>query len=314
MKFGVLLNSLFAYDPTRTIVLRKRFVSAMRKRFRELRGIIRKAIVEQDVLGIGAKPNTYALDLPSPRAFNFRLSSQKVEAFMDWLRGQEEKGLLEIIESPQIGEAISKPWTNQFIQSAYKKGLQRSRAELRNAGYDVPSVHETPGGINAVFSSPVHSDVCGLLYSRTFSELKGITASMDQLISRVLAQGIVDGLGPAAMAREINNVITKQGGTLATDFMRAEQRAIILARTEIIRAHNEASLQEYENWEVEGVRTVVEHVGGWDARMCEKCKELARIDFGRGRGIYTREQWREYFPAHPQCRCTPVPVDITENT
>jgi len=308
---GFLLNNMANYDPTHTTVLRNRFVSEMRKRFRELRGVIRKAVIDQDVLGL-VKPETYALDIPMQRAFDFRLSSEKIDGFMGWLKTQEDKGVLEIITSPQVGGAIEEPWTNKYIQSAYKKGLQRSRAELRKAGYPVPPpVDDMFGGINAIFQGPVHSDAAGILMSRTYNELKGITAGMDQQISRVLSQGIIDGYGPATMAREMNNVIKKQGETLATEYMRAEQRAVILARTEIIHAHNEASLQEFANWEVEGVKTLVESVGAWDSRMCQKCMDLAGMDLGNGPGIFTRSQWRNYFPAHPCCRCAPVPMDVT---
>jgi hypothetical protein len=78
------------------------------------------------------------------------------------------------------------------------------------------------------------------LFTRVFSDLKGITSAMDAQISRVLAQGIADGDGPALLARKLVATIngTKMGDLALTDtlgrFIPATRRAMILARTEII--------------------------------------------------------------------------------
>lgn len=78
------------------------------------------------------------------------------------------------------------------------------------AGYDVPDIEST-GGINASMMAPFHIDRLGLLFTRVFSDLKGITSAMDAQISRILAQGIVDGDGPALLARKLVSTINGTG-------------------------------------------------------------------------------------------------------
>lgn len=99
---------------------------------------------------------------------------------------------------------------------------------------------------------------CGLLYTRTFNELKGITEAMDQQISRVLSEGMAQGLGPAKIARNITDRVDKIGIT----------RARTMARTEVIRAHHVATINTYREAQVEGVRVKAEWSTAGDMRVC----------------------------------------------
>lgn len=280
-------------DPTRTLTLRRQFSASAYKRFRKLKGVIRKAVIEQDSLGL--RPDTFMeVTPPGRKAFDFSRSADKVQAFMDWLNQQQEMGVLEIILMPQIGQATEQPWTSQYIYTAYKKGIDRANSELIRAGYNIPNIEEQ-GGLDTIFSQPIHMERVGLLYTRTFQELKGITQAMDQQISRVLAQGLADGLNPNKMAELINDRVDKIGIT----------RARTLARTETIRAHHMGMVQEYKNWGVEGVKVKAEWVTAGDSRVCEQCASL------EGQ-IYTIERIEGMIPYHPNCRCISIPVKADE--
>lgn len=270
------------YDPTRTTTLRNQFAREMTKRFTKLRGVIRRAIVDEDCFALVRGSGGFAVmaDMVTPGrlAFDFPRSGDKVEGFMKWLRKQQDAGILEVMDMPQLGEAVEHAWTNKYIQSAYQKGIQRARQELKGAGYGVPSIPES-GGIHAAFNTPFHLDRVGLLYTRVFNDLKGITNAMDHQISRVLAQGMADGKGPRDLARLLTKTISGPVGDLGiTDtlgrFIPAQRRAIILARTEIIRAHHLATIQEYRNWAVEGVTVQAEFATAGDSRVCPKCAAL----------------------------------------
>ena len=295
------------YDPTRTTHLRNRFVGDLRKRFRALRGLIREVIVEDEVFGVN-QPFT-SLSKPGRRAFAFDRSGKKVGAFMDWLNVQAEAGILEARKIAQAGQGVEAAWTNVYINDSYKRGVQRATYELRNAGYNVPGIDER-GGIDAVMNQPFHADRVGLLYTRTFSDLKGITEAMDGQISRVLSQSMADGDGPREIARRLNRVISGPSGDLGlTDtlgrFIPAERRAVMLARTEIIRAHHSAMVQEYRNWEAEGVRVRAEWQTAAADRVCPDCLDLEN-------SIYTLDQIEGMIPLHPQCRCIALPVKIKD--
>jgi len=302
------------YDPTRTTHLRNAFVRDLNKRFRALRGIIRRAIIEQDCFGMldkEFKVVTLAapdFSLPGRKAFAFPRSEQKVNAFMNWLQGQEAKGILEVGTMQQIGTPIETAWTNKYIKDSYQRGVIRARMEMKGAGYKVPPLSET-GGISASMSTPFHMDRVGVLYTRVFQELKGITSQMDTQISRVLTQGIADGKNPRELAKLLTRTISGPVGDLGiTDtlgrFIPAERRARTLARTEVIRAHHQGNIQEMKNWAVEGVKVKAE----WVTAGYKVCPECAALE-GK---VFSLNEIQNMIPLHPNCRCVAIPVKKEE--
>lgn len=296
----------YAYDPTRTTTLRNAFARAMNKRFNALIKIIIQAVAKEDVFGL--VPVTQAeLSSPGFPAFNFPRVQQKVDAFMQWLKIQEDRGLLETHTYLRIGESVEEAWSNIFIYDSYKRGVIRARAELRKAGYDVPTV-EASGGIDIIMGSPFHIDVVGLAFTRAFEQLKGITSQMDTQISQVLAQSLVDGDGMTVTARKLVATINGSGaGDLGiTDtlgrYIPAKRRAEMLARTEIIRAHHLANIQEYKNWRALGVHIIAEWGTAGDERVCDQCASMHG-------NRYRLEEIEHMIPAHPNCRCIAIPIE-----
>ena len=300
-------NGAARYDPTRTTALRNAFASQMNRRFDALASLVYKAIVTQDCFGM--KPTTYQVGLPGERAFAFATSQEKIEAFMRWLQEQVDAGVLQLRFAQQLGTSLQSEWTNIYIEDSYKRGVMRARYEMEQAGYEVPSIWTT-GGVAAVMGTPFHLDRVGLLYTRVYSDLKGITDAMSSQISRVLAQGMIDGDGMRLIARKLLRVITGTGAELGiTDtlgrFISAKRRAEILARTEIIRAHHLATIQEYRNWGVVGVRVRAEWMTAGDDRVCEKCASMEGKTF-------TLDEAEPLLPAHPNCRCIMLPMIIED--
>lgn len=294
------------HDPTRTLTIRNAFVRAMNKRFNALIKVIKEAIVDQDGFGLELQTNA-AVSSPGYQAFNYPRPHQKIDAFMKWLKIQEEKGLLEIGYSERIGESIEGAWTNMYLEDSYKRGVIRARTEMKKAGYTVPTV-EASGGISAIMGAGFHVDRIGLIFTRAFNQLQGITNQMDAQISQILAQGMADGDGPRMLARKIIAVIDGSGsGELGiTDslgrYIPAKRRAQTLARTEMIRAHHAANMQEYKNWRVLGVDIIAEFITAGDERVCTEC---ASYHGNR----YTLEAAEHMIPVHPNCRCVAIPVD-----
>ena len=293
------------YDPTRTTVLRRIFVADMRRRFKKIPRLITKSIVDQDYFGL----NSTTEDLKSfgvtlAKDFAFSSSEEKADNFMSWLRTEEKKHLLQTVEVEQMGTSTRAAWTNRYVYSGYEKGVSRARQELRNGGYMVPSAMES-GGLAMVMNQPVHADRVGILFSRVYRDLKGITDNMDSQISRVLAQGLIEGKNPVRLAKTLNSVILGGGASLGvTDtlgrFIPAMRRAETLARTEIIRAHHLGGIQEYRNWGLEGVEVQAEWVtAGY--HVCPDCEAL------EGK-IFTLDEIESMIPLHPNCRCCAIPV------
>lgn len=260
-------------DPTRTLGIRRNFESDLFKRFRKLKGLIREALVKDKAL---------TTNVVAEGAFDFPTSAAKVDAFMMWLREMEQRGDISLRDVPGRG-AIDNRWANKYIDTAYKQGQRRARAEMRKQGIDVPE--------EGAFDQPIHADRVGMIYSRVYSELEGITSAMDQQISRVLAEGITNGDNPLEIARAINNRVDKVG----------IHRARLLARTEVIRAHHSANVQEYRNAGLVDVQVQAEFVSAGDSRVCPQC---AALD-GK---IFSLDEIERLIPLHPNCRCVATPV------
>ena len=305
--YGSLVVNQRNFDPTRTTGLRQAFVRDLRRRFRDLERVIRVSIDDNDALGL--RPSTFQEVTPAPRqAFAFPRNQDKITTFQEWIQRQINAGLLETGEAQQIGTAVEQAWTNTYITDSYKRGVIRARMEMRKAGYDVPLLNDDISIANAL-NSPFHIDRIGVLYTRTFSELRGITSQMDQQLSRVLAQGLIDGDGPRVISRKLLKVINGLGDFDLTDtlgrYIPAKRRAEIMARTEIIRAHHHATIQEYKNWGVAGVFVQAEFVTAQDDRVCPDCQALegTRYNLDEALGV---------IPVHPQCRCIMLPVRRNE--
>jgi len=308
-------SALGRRDPTRTTGLRNAFARAMNKRFTKLTRDIQRVVVLEDGFGLLAAEEARVFkeklglgEFAAQQAFDFPTSQAKIEAFREWLQEMIDADILEVTERYQAGQPLEEAWTDIYIRQAYEQGVRRGRAELIWAGYTVPPIES--GGLAPMFFGPFHADRVGILYARTFAELKGITSAMDSQISRVLAQGIAEGENPLQLARLLTRTITGPSGDLGiTDtlgrYIPARRRANMLARTEIIRAHHMATIQEYRNWEVEDVYVKAEWVTAEDNRVCSICKAL------EGQ-VFTLDVAEKMIPRHPQCRCCTIPVDITD--
>lgn len=294
------------YDPTRTTTLRNSFATDMNRRFKAIAAAIVISVYKNDCFGLNPPPIQVFQATPiSPASFAFLRDGEKVAAFIRWLNEQVRSGLLTVIELEQIGQSIEAIWTNKYLFDSYKRGIIRARNEMIRSGVNVPSVEDS-GGIAMVASTPFHLERLGLIFTRVYSDLKGITDVMESQISRILAQGIADGDGPRLLARKLVSTINGTGiGDLGiTDtlgrFIPAMRRAEILARTEVIRAHHLATIQEYRNWGLLNIKVKAEWKTAGDDRVCDKCASL------EGR-TFTLDEIEPMIPLHPQCRCIALP-------
>ena len=293
------------YDPTMTTALRNAFSNDVKRRFNKLLRAIRVGVGKNDCFGLKEKVHTLQVIPPAKGAFAYPLSQKKVTAFMKWLQTQVDSGILTVRDMEQVGTSVNAVWTNLYISDSYKRGVMRARTELIKAGYKVPPIEDT-GGIEASMNTPFHLDRVGLAFIRTFSELKGITESMDSIISRILAQGIADGDGPVLLARKLVAAINGEGiGDLGLRdtlgrYISPIRRAEMMARTEILRSFHSANIQELRNWGVLGLKVKGEWKTAGDLRVCDICESLD----GQ---IFSLDEIEGMIPVHPNCRCIALP-------
>jgi SPP1 gp7 family putative phage head morphogenesis protein len=264
----------------------------MTRRFRQLQRDIRTTIITNDVFGLRIGTGPHGLAAAPNHAFAFKTDPQKVDLFMNWLQEEMDAGILEA-QNVELGSTKpGTPWQHTYIDSSFKKGLRRGRTELTKEKIPlVPGRPLTPQeqNINTFFLMPIPAETVAMVYIRAFEELKGITATMAQKISRELAVGLAEGRGPVYIARQINREVNI-GAT----------RARVLARTEVIRAHHLGTILTYRMAEVEGVRIKAEWATAGDDRVCPDCAMMEGE-------ILTLDQAEKLIPLHPQCRCIALP-------
>lgn len=298
-------------DPTHTLDTRRQFIKSIERRFREVRGIVRQTVgYENDALHLKqgtptARRPRSPIRQPEPEPVeDFPVGrSAAAAAFAAWFANLLREKILaptaitERATGPSsISVAAWDHWTRPFVEQAVLQGANQSRGLLLQEG-----INTTPIPDGGVTEDDTFHPVLRTRYWSAFDELDGITEDMAQEIDRTLRQGLDEGWNPRKMAREMTQNIRAMEHT----------RARTLARTETMFAHSQAAVKRYQNAGVAGIA----HVGRLvtpDDRLCAFCRRLADETFTLDEFMGTRALFRgqRYFvgvPAHPNCRCAPIP-------
>ena len=262
---------------------------------------VKKAVVEKIVTedALGLVPGL-PLKLNQAQAWRFLTEAGKVDAFNVWLQEQVDTNLLSPVTGAGevLGPLAGQPWTAKYVDSAYKKGKVRAFTDTHAATLaGSPDFYQGTKAqfLQQAFSSPEAISKLQLIYTRTFEELKGVTAVMSQQLSRALVNGLAAGQNPVEIARQMTNTID---GITRT-------RALTLARTEVIHAHAEGQLDSFEELGVEEVGLLAEWSTAGDDLVCPLCLPLEGT-------ILTIKEARGLIPRHPNCRCMWIPANVGE--
>lgn len=274
-------------DPSQTYMLRKRFENLVKAKFNQFKKIVWALVTKEDAFGL--KEPTVNI------RWKFRTNPAKVEEFRKWLQKQTDEGIIEANSSDDPNK-----WWDRFILEAYEKG-QGSSFEKTNPKKLGESLDFYKGTreqfLRDSFARPETKEKIQLLASRVFTDLKGVTEAMSSQMARVLTQGLASGQGPFSIAKEMVKAIDTIG----------INRARVIARTEVIRAHAEGQLDALEVMGVEEVGVAVEFDDAGDGRVCPRCQALDGI-------VLTVKEAHGMIPVHPQCRCAFLPANVGEST
>lgn len=242
-------------DPTKTLMVREAFAREVRRRFARLSALVRATIVANDALGIGSGAGL-ALNqsAASVQQWSSLPTPDKRREFNRWFE--------RAIDDEILGGSGVDPWTDQYIERTYAKGLQQSFINARREGIlaDSPWERMTAAQYAEIaFAAPVHRESLQMIFDRTWDALRDVNNATKARVSQLLADGLARGDSPRRTARRIvQEGIEKIG----------RRRAEMVARTETIRAHAEASLNNYESFGEEGVVLVAEWSTAGDDRVC----------------------------------------------
>lgn len=257
-------------NPTRTQTVEERYGQALRGGYQRINAIIREYVGRRDVLALEGELTA----VQPPRDFSFQRDDRKIEGFRDWLDRAQEDEVLDVIGQ---GE-------NRYVRQAYETGVRTTNADLRQAKFADPDMD-----VAAVTRLPVHERTLQRLYTRNFSELKGLTDEMGRRISRELTEAMAEGAGPNDAARRITDIIGSiEDGTPHG----AMARATTIARTEILRARHLGAQEQYQRFGVKLIEPILAPTA------CPECVAIAAD------APYRVDQIGNIWPIHPNCRCS----------
>jgi hypothetical protein len=273
-------------DPTRTLSLRVKFQLEADKRMDVLEKAIRNFVDTEDAFAL--KPTNdgglQQILAENARDFQFQSDAEKLRSFKKWFDEQVKKGVLTVED-----EISSDAWTANYVKSAYRMAHVRAYTEVkqRKASGKVLDMGREDF-LNEAFNSAVAISKMELLATQTYDQLKGITAAMDQTISRVLAEALAHGRSAKQITKLLNEEVIGLG----------RKRSAMLAHTEIVRAHAEGQLDALQRMGVQRVGVMVEWVVG--GNPCKICAD-------RAGGVYTIDEARGLIPYHTFCKCAWIP-------
>jgi SPP1 gp7 family putative phage head morphogenesis protein len=218
--------------------------------------------------------------------YDFPVDATKYAAFMAWLREQLDAELFATESGVFLEDAYA---VNQFIRLAHNTAGSRAKVKVQGpasilGGSDIL----LPFGPAA---TGVAQKSLATLYMRNFEALQGLSADTARAISQILGDGYVSGRSSLTIAREMQESIN----TLSV------QRAERIARTEIVRAYAEGTLDMFESLGIGSVTARVEFATQGDNLVCPRCAVL-------GGRVFTVTEARGKIPVHPNCRCDWLPV------
>jgi len=235
--------------------------------------------------------------------WEFLTSAEKLESFKVWLATAIQADIL-LGASGTEGNYWAK-----YIEQGYRKGAGRAFTDVKIARR-AEALAERSGSeylqwyegtreqfLQSAFGQPVAKEKVQLLASRVFTDLKGVTDTMSTSLARTLADGMVEGKNPRAIAKDIMKQVDGIG----------IRRAHLISRTEIIRSHAQGQLRALEMMGVEKVGVAVEWSTAGDSRVCKRCQALEGV-------VLTIKEAQGLIPVHPACRCSFLPSGTGEST
>lgn len=238
------------------------------RRFARVKRTVRAAVVTRDMLGIG--------DDPLKRVDS--ISSGGAARVIDLVRSALAR---EVLASPDWRTS----WMNAYASRAVAKGVTDAFRRMKQAGMDVT--------LQLTLDAPVGRAAqrrADFIAQQNYELLSGVDADTAEEMQKIISNGLLEGKGPQQIARELDEELDV-----------GRTRARVIARTETIAAHADATLDAYEEAGLDAVTAEVEFATAGDNRVCPECEDL-------NGNTYTIAEARGMIPVHPNCRCAWLPV------
>lgn len=219
--------------------------------------------------------------------FSSSTDAKKITAFQSWLSEQ--------MDSTIRGKSQEQLW-KRYVHQGFSKGAGRSFDDVRRGAKGRQRLDFYDGTrdefLSSSFNQPEAIEKVQLLSDRTFDELENVTTDMSNRMSRVLTDGLIRGQSPIEVARYLDDAVDLGRG-----------RTELVARTELLRAHNEGQLLAMEGLGVTHLGVAVEWLATDDGKACPRCQVLEGV-------VLKISEAHGLLPLHPDCRCCWTPGGV----
>jgi hypothetical protein len=318
-------------DPTGTSGIRSRFRMDAQRRIADMRAIVRAAVVDHDVLGLGLASGN--IDPTAPLAGTFALASQPLGAFGNWFT--------QVAYAAFVGRDGG--WVTAHVREATMAGNARAQREVRNL---VPvaidftrsdmiaslAAQELTGIADATVQQTVRAAHDAVLahwsprvlfraMSERFDKITRIrtNALVNQIVIKAFNDAKLEVYGAAGIAR-VGVIPEMQPAPRAHDH--AMRDAPVITPYKIIKGvKTVAKIAKARGVSVTKMAKLVTQATKWkkaveaatgagdlvgvltaeDDLVCDDCDEISLS------GPYTLYEAVGLIPAHPNCRCEFVP-------
>lgn len=258
-------------------------------RFRDMRREVETAIVDEGRFGVvrsfretgDGTPMTDGGTRANAGGFTFDTRADREAAFNTWLIDMIDDGLIEPMDNAAVRSG--QHYTADYLRTAYDRGLKYADGSAKSRGVNLP----IPQSVAEADRIPRHKSTLELLYSRNYRQLDGVGSHTEQKLSRIMTESFIAGDNPRSTARKLKNELT----TIR------KNRAEVLARTEFMNAHVQATAESYSAHGIQKADVLTAGNG-----VCAHCESLAA---GNPHDI---DDLRTTLPIHPNCRCSIAPV------
>ena len=194
----------------------------------------------------------------------------------------------------------------QAARTSFRQGISGGIEDFATA--QLPFYRDlTPEGINKLATRAftlVDTDALDFMSQYNLVLAGDVQRELADGIRRTVMSGIATGKGVEGIVRDLGHVVKdpesfRHAGSKV--FRKAQVRMEVIARTEVLRAHNQGRIKFHQEVGVEKLEWMTME----DERVCPVCGPLDGRRFATGR--FPPQ------PAHPNCRCTSVvtwPLEI----
>ncbi|MHB9037070.1 MAG: minor capsid protein [Armatimonadota bacterium] len=189
----------------------------------------------------------------------------------------------------------------QSSKAAFRKGVYQGIEEFASA--QMPFYRDlTPDGVDKLTTSVftlIDTDALDFLANYTIVLIDDVGTELESGIKRTILSGIINGKGARDIVRDLGSVIEdkesfRNAGSKV--FSKAQYRMEMIARTEVLRAHNQGRIKFHKQVGVQKLEWMTME----DERTCPVCGALdgKQFDIDKFPNI----------PTHPMCRCSCLPA------